>query len=75
MYKIYIYSNHRSLAFSIADQFEKYAIEESTEINFKWHKKKSPEHLLEHTAQQDVQYYATIVHLGCSMRHEAKRHI
>lgn len=38
-------------------------------------KNKSQEHLLEHTAQQDVQHHAIIVHLGCSMRHEAKRHI
>lgn len=75
MYKIYIYSNHRSLAFSIAEEYEKYVTEESTEINIKWRKNKSQEHLLEHMAQQDVQYYAIMVHLGCSMRHEAKRHI
>lgn len=44
-------------------------------MNFKWLKNESQEHLLEHTAQQDVQFYAIIVHLGCSMGHEAKRHI
>lgn len=75
MYKIYIYSNDRSLTFSIAEEFEKYVVEEFTEINLRWHKNKSQEHLLEHTAQQDVRYHAIIVHLGCSMRHEAKRHI
>lgn len=32
MYKIYIYSNDRSLTFSIAEEFEKYVVEEFTEI-------------------------------------------
>lgn len=50
MYKIYIYSNKRGLELWIADELETYVIKESTEINFKWWKKKSEEHLLEHTA-------------------------
>lgn len=75
MYKIYRYSNHRRLAFWIAEESETYVIKESSEINFKWWKNNSEEHLLEHTAWQDVQYCAIIIHLGCSMGHEAKRHI
>lgn len=75
VYKIYIYSNHRSLAFKIAEELETYVIKESTEMDFKWWKNNSEEHLLEHMARQDVQYYAIIIHLGCSTRHEAKRHI
>lgn len=73
MYKTY--SNHKSLISWIAEELETYIIKESTEMNFKQWKNNSEEHLLEHTAQQDVQYYAMIIHLGCSLRHEAKRHI
>lgn len=72
---MHTYSHHGCLAFSTAEELETYVIEESTEVNFKWKKNNSEEHLLEHMAWQDVQYYAIIIHVGCSTRHEAKRHI
>lgn len=75
LYNIYIYSNHGSLAFRITEESEAYGIKECTEMNFKWWKNNSEEHLLEHAAWQGVQDYAIIIHLGCSMSHEAKRYI
>lgn len=68
LYKTYIYSNHRSSAFWITEESEPYGIKECTEMNFKRWKNNSEEHWLEHTAWQDVQYYAIIIHLGCSMK-------
>lgn len=47
---MHTYSHHGCLAFSTAEELETYVIEESTEVNFKWKKNNSEEHLLEHMA-------------------------